>query len=119
MLNNAIENIAPESLLIEQHFAKNSNLVPFLDTIEGLALKVGAEAETTSVEVSSDKMNLILGLKAEGTFDSVYSFVKLLENSPYHMEFSYLDISKVSGQVGVEFPIWEAKFIMKLINFTN
>ena len=114
----AIKIAEPEIAKLESHFADNSDLVPFLNTIEGIAPKAGVEAETTDVDISQDKKNLILGLKARGSFDAVYKFITLIENSSYEMEFIYLDIFRSSGQGDVSGPMWEATMRLKLITFT-
>lgn len=113
-LDRGIKMVEKEKTELETHFIQSSNLVPFLDTIEGLALKVGATAETVSVDISPDNLNLLVGLKARGSFTSLYKFLTLLENSPYELEFTSLDISKEMIQNTSK---WEAKIKIKLISF--
>ena len=113
-LAQGIKIVEKETLELETHFIQSSNLVPFLDTIEGLALKVGATAETVSVDISSDNLNLLVGLKAKGSFTSLYKFITLLENSPYELEFTSLDIFKKTTQ---DTSGWELKIRIKLISF--
>ena len=45
-LDSSVKAIEEEIRELETHFAKSSNVVPFLNTIEGLASRVGAQAET-------------------------------------------------------------------------
>lgn len=116
MLNRGIKMVEKEAEELEKHLAKNSNLVPFLDMIEELAPKVGAKAETASVELSSDKLNLLVGLKAGGSFESIYKFLTLLENSPYELEFLSVMFSR--NQLPTA-SVWEAKFMVKLLSFVN
>ncbi len=114
LLSRGIEQVKGDASELERHFIKNPDLVPFLDTIEGLAPYAGVTAETRSVELSADKLSLMAGLQAEGSFEAVYKFIRLLENSPYELEFISLDINKVPGQPAT----WEMQALIKLISFT-
>lgn len=123
LLNNSIETIKRDKALIESHFAKSSDVVPFLDTIEALGPKVGVKAETTSVDISKDNTALVVQIKATGDFKNIYRFLTLLENSPYELEFTSVDIQK-GGESGVDeqgIPFsnagWEATFGIKLLSF--
>ena len=118
MLDRGIKAVSRESSTVDTHFGKNSDLVPFLDTIEELASLVGAKAETTSVEISPDKQTLLVGLKADGTFESLYKFLTLLENSPYRLEFTSTQFLLSSSQAGSS-PMWKAVFMIKLVSFVN
>src|SRR6185436_9428895 len=86
-LDNSIKIITAERELLETHFAHGSDIVPFLDTIEGLARKVGIRAEIATVDIPVDGSSLVVVLRAPGSFASVYKFITLLENSPYELEF--------------------------------
>jgi hypothetical protein len=121
-LNNSIEIIKDERAKLETYFAKSSNIVPFLDTIEGLATKVSAKAEVTSVDVLKDHTGLMIGLKASGTFNGLYRFLTLLENSPYELEFISVEIHReTAGEVvtgkNAGLPKWNAIFKIKLLSF--
>lgn len=119
LLRRGVEIIEKEKIELEKHFTQSSNLVPFLDTIEGLARKVGATAETVSVDISSDNLNLFVGLKAEGSFASLYKFITLLENSPHELEFTSLDLSREITQNTKSTPKWVVRIRIKLISFIN
>jgi len=106
-LNVLLEKVAPSMAILQTHFAKSSDVVPFLDTIEKLAPKVGATAAVDSVIASSDNTGLVVGLKASGSFEAVYKFLTLLENSPYELDFISMDIQKVDKK-------WEAVFKIQL-----
>ncbi|TSC77943.1 MAG: hypothetical protein G01um101424_77 [Parcubacteria group bacterium Gr01-1014_24] len=109
-LDRSIKIIEGERAQLETHFAKSSDIVPFLDTIERLAPQVGTKAEVTSVNVSEDHTGLYVGMEASGTFNGLYKFLTLLENSPYELEFVSMDIKK-----GLE--SWEAILKIKLLSF--
>ena len=96
-LYNSMKMIEVERAELEKHFAKSSDVVPFLDTVERLARDTGAQAEITSVNVLGDKTGLSVGVKASGAFTALYKFIKLLENSPYELEFVSMDLRKVTA----------------------
>lgn len=104
---------------LEAHFAKNSDLVPFLDTIEDLAKRAGTKASTTSVDLSADGQSLLVGLRAEGSFAGVYKLLALLENSPYELQILSVDMYRESPLLPDPSPLWQARFIIKLLSFTN
>ncbi len=53
-LINLIKTIGPERTLLEKHFVKGSDIVPFLDTIEKLAGEIRAKTEIISVNTAKD-----------------------------------------------------------------
>lgn len=120
-LDLLIKNIQEQKKLLESHFAESSNIVPFLDTIEQLASKVGAKSEVTSVDISKNKPELLVSFRASGSFESVYKFLRLLENSPYELEFSSVDMKNVRTSEAPEekrvASLWEATFKIKLLSF--
>lgn len=120
-LEHSIRDISKERILLESHFAKSSDVVPFLDTIEQLAKKVGANPEIVSVDIPKDKTGLLVGLKASGSFESIYKFLMLLENSPYELEFVSADMQHSNTQIVSdkkgEVPRWEAVLKIRLISF--
>lgn len=120
-LDNSVKIIESERTKLETHFAKSSDVVSFLDTIESLAPQTGAKAEVTSADISQDYTTLLVGLKASGTFSSLYKFLTLLENAPYELEFVGVEMHKEGGTevVGkdVKLPKWNMVFKIKLLSF--
>ncbi len=110
-LNDSVKMIEEEKIRLETHFAKSSDIVPFLDTIEGLAPKVSVETEVSAVDVAEDHSGLLIGMKASGTFSGLYKFLTLLENSPYELKFIGMDINKETASK------WNAVFQIKLLSF--
>ena len=123
LLNDSIKAIAAEKEQLETHFVKSSDVVPFLDTIEGLAPQANAKAEVTSVDMMENSSKLLVGVKASGSFSSIYKFLMLLENSPYELEFVSMDIQNVIIQdvntKGNKISSWEANLKIKLLSFLN
>ena len=120
-LDTLVKSISQDKILIETHFAQSSNIVPFLDTIEGLALRVSVKAKVDSVNISEDGLSLTVDLKAIGNFSAVYRFLTLLENALYELEIISLNIENaisddLSGKVKKSAE-WQADFKIKLLSF--
>jgi len=108
-LDRSLKESADDRAQLETHFAKSSDVVPFLDTIEKLAPKAGAKAQVDSVSTMANNTGLLVGLKVTGSFEAVYKFLSLLENSPYELDFLLVDIHKATS--------WEAIFKIQLLSF--
>ena len=113
-LFSSVKAIEGERAKLETHFAKSTDVVPFLDTIEGLA---GAKAEVTSLEILKDGAGLLVGMKATSTFEGLYKFLNLLENSPYELEFVSMNLQKDVADAKIQG--WSAIFKIRLITFTE
>lgn len=119
MLDHSIKIIEPERAQLETHFAKSSDVVPFLDTIEGLAREAGTEAEITAVSIPADNSGLLVEMKSSGTFGNLYKFLELLENSPYELEFIAVSMQKKeeTSSLDIGIPEWEEFLKLKLLSF--
>lgn len=121
-LDKSVKIIDSDRILLESHFAQSSDIVPFLDTIEKLATSAKATSEVVSVDVADDKNTLVLDLKASGSFEAIYKFLTLLENSPYELDFTAVDIQRTSAPVvsgkKVTAAEWGATFKIRLLSFT-
>jgi len=117
-LDSSIKAMAQERADLETHFAQSSDVVPFLNTLESLASRVGALAAVTSVSISDDHSGLLVGLSASGSFASLYKFLMLLENSPYELEFNSMDLKKVGGSDS-NIPPWNVTLSLKLLSFAS
>jgi hypothetical protein len=113
-LENLLGSVESKRQELQRHFVEASNVVPFLNDLEELARRAGAEPQVEDVELGQDVSALSSGLsaqiKARGTFEAVYKFLLLLENSPYELEVLSLDLSN-DGQE------WQGEFIVKLLSF--
>ncbi len=120
-LANLIDHIESERAVLDTHFVRSSDIVPFLATIESLAQKVGGKAEVTSVDIPQDDSLLVVELKAGGSFEALYKFVMLLENSPYELLFISANIQNPGIQ---DLPTsgaseWTATFKINLLSFLD
>jgi hypothetical protein len=118
-LDNSIKIIEAERAQLETHFARSSDIVPLLDTIENLAAQANTKAEVLSVDVVGDQSGLSVGVKASGNFADLYKFLTLLENSPYELEIASLDLQKVpeANVTAIKTLPWDAIFKIKLLSF--
>lgn len=119
-LDRTFEEISENKTLLEAHFAKSSDVVPFLDTLEGLAPKAGVDMEVNSVNIKDD-IGLFIELRVKGKFSAVYKFLTLLENSPYELDFSSIDMSKLKTGDTINETVkeskWDAIFRIQLLSF--
>lgn len=121
--NSSIQKIEDENNTIEKHFAESSNIVPFLDAIESFGKKIDVETEVTLVEIPTESSGLIVGISVSGSFENIYKFLLLLENSQYELETITFDIekedvSKEDLKSKKNFK-WQASFKMRLLSFTK
>ncbi|MFA5840980.1 MAG: hypothetical protein WC847_01760 [Candidatus Paceibacterota bacterium] len=120
-LNRSLQKIVDDRALLESHFIKSSDVVPFLNMIEKLAQDAGVSAQIDSVNSKTNNQELTVELRASGVFETVYKFLILLENSPYEIDFLLTDIHRTSSSVVVgkipEVSKWEAIFKIQLISY--
>ncbi|MDR3519722.1 MAG: hypothetical protein P4L63_02450 [Candidatus Pacebacteria bacterium] len=93
-LNNSLAQVSNDRSLLQTHFAQSSDVVPFLNTIEQLAPPTGTVAQVESVSSGANNTGLVVELNASGSFQQLYKFLTLLENSPYELNFLSMDIHK-------------------------
>lgn len=115
-LERSINEINKERDSFESHFARSSDVVPFLDTVEDLATKVSAKANISTVDITDNPAGLVIGVNATGTFDAVYKFMMLLENSPYELEIAAFDLRRDLGDSTAS---WVVTLRVKVLSFTK
>lgn len=116
-LDRSVKMIEIERAELQTHFAKSSDIVPFLDTIEELAPKVSVKTEVTAVEILKEENGLIVDMKASGTFRNIYKFLTLLENSPYELEFVSIQMNRETALEVKSESGWGVIFRIKLLSF--
>ncbi len=119
-LDKSLREVAPLRANLDTHFAKSTDIVPFLDTIEALAPKAGATAEVSAVSAEADNTGLVVELKAKGSFESLYKFLTLLENSPYEMDFLSMDMHTTDAGAADKSATssgWDGDFKIKLLSY--
>jgi Tfp pilus assembly protein PilO len=114
-LERTLDDLALEQQELERHFSRSADVVPLLDTLERAGTSSGASAEVLSVDRIDEGNSIEIGIRATGTFAAVYKFILLLENAPYELEFTSLDIKRTFSD-GEEVK-WEGFFKVKILSF--
>ncbi len=121
LIDRSIKDVQVEKSEFESHFARKSDVVPFLDSLERLASSVGTTAEVSSVDTTTDNMTLSLTMRASGSFDSIYRFLTLLENSYYVLEVNNFSMQRdtfvdVTGNQSAK---WKSVINIKLLSYLD
>jgi len=121
-LNRSIASVTEKKNLLETHFAKSSDVVPFLDFLENLAKTVGVKAGVSLVDLPEKEAGLIVEMKVAGDFKTIYKFLKLLESSPYQLELTSVNLQNVAQEETTNKSSdkkteWEALLRIKLLSF--
>lgn len=121
---DSMKIIESERVSLESHFVWNSNVVPFLDTIEKIAREAGTKADVTSVDPAENNSSLEIKMLASGSFETIYKLITLLENSPYNLEFISADLQNTNaqnisaGKINKAFQ-WTANLRVRVLSFVN
>lgn len=115
-LSSSIKTIQGEIASLESHFVKSSDVVPFLDTIEGLANDVNLKSEISSVDVGKVNPVLMVEMRVQGSFENIYKLIRLLEYSQYELEFVSINIQEMENSTA-KIPQWNATLMIKLLSF--
>ena len=118
-IDRSIKTVEAEKMDFESHFAHKSDVVPFLDSLERLAKSVGATAEVASVDTNADSPTLSLTMRATGSFDSLYRFIALLENSYYELEIVNLNLQRDTfvDELKGSAPKWRVVVGIRLLSY--
>jgi hypothetical protein len=124
VLNESVQDVFDQKILLDKYFARKSDVVPFLDSMQSLATEAGTKGNFSFVDLSVDGLGLEVQMNVEGRFEGVYRFIKILENSPYVFEFTEMSLQRKDpmltedGSVVLN-PVWILNLKMKLISFIN
>lgn len=120
-LNKVLSQIQNEIIFLDSHFLRSSDIAPFLDSLEKSAASVGDTAEVVSVDYQDIKnKGILIGIKVAGSFEDIYKFLLLLENSKYELSIvsaKFTRESTGSESEGSSLPKWRADFTIKIISF--
>lgn len=121
-LDRMIKATENKRALLRSHFSQSTDIVPFLDTIQNLATSVGADSEIVSVDIVKEKgVALDVEVRATGSFEAVYKFITLLENSPYELDFNIVDLQNTSPTTTIEEQTtnanWSIRLKLRLLSF--
>jgi hypothetical protein len=115
-LEHFLEEKSGDISLLDVHFVASGDVVTFLDLVENLGKQVSSKSEVTLIDIPKDNSGLLVEVRSEGSFDSIYKFLRLLENAPYELEIVSLEMSTSSGEEE-SYPVWDSTFRIKLISF--
>lgn|SRR3989344_1301345 len=116
VVEQSLETIRADKAELETHFSRSGDVVPFLNTIERLAKESGTRAEVTLVDLSESRDLLTVSVNASGSFEAIYKFMILLENSPYELELTAVSMRKSSPEDAKQRE-WSSVFKLKLLTF--
>jgi hypothetical protein len=121
LLERSLKSIEQEKMNLDTHFIQSSDIVPFLDYLENLGKKIGIGVEITSADSVHNDKELIAGLKASGSFEQLYKFITLIENSHYEIEIENFEL-QTEEQIQVsknekKNTIWSAVVKIRLISY--
>ncbi len=105
----SIEKIFDESQeeidLVEAYFVEKGSIVDFIEYLEGLGVRSGVEFRIQSVDETGDnktypnKENLSFKVLAQGDWSAVFTFLSALENVPYRIHITSVDLKKGGGDI--------------------
>lgn len=112
---------------IDLYLLHKNEVVPFIETVEGAGKKTGAVVKIGTVNVGSDSV-LAIRLEARGSWNNINRFLSYLENLPYKISLSKVDLNRASSvsqfyansEVGVNkiiagAPVWNATVEMSVL----
>ena len=99
--------------LAEEVWLTEEETPAFLNFIENISETSGAEISIVNIsDKSSSKEGLVILLSTRGTFEEVFSTLKLLENIPYATDFSRIALHR-DGETG----LWFADLDLVILSF--
>lgn len=119
-LERTVKTLEDKRIKLESHFVSGEDPVNFLNHLEDLARSVGGSAEVSTVDLGKENKSLTVSLKATGSFDAMYRFITLLENSEYKMEIKNLVLQSSDTELikGSNIKKWSLGVDLKLLTFS-
>lgn len=110
-----IANTENERKVVEESFVNRDNLVKFIEDIERAGKESGVDVHVQSADLAAGPKDSgpSFRLEASGNFSSVFKYSFLLENLPYEISFTEINITK-SGDVKEP---WNALYVIKLLSY--
>ncbi len=124
LLDRSLSTVRGDRILLSTHFAESSNIVPFLNEIENAGRKADVAVEVVNVDAQNDGAFLSVKISADGSFKALYTFITLLEHSPYALEFTALTLEQ--GLVDTNLDpalrkptLWHTNMTLKLLTYVK
>lgn len=105
MARKTLDDLALQEASLYGHLVAPSDIVSFLETVEGTGRRLGTSIEVVSVGPAQNKQNQIaLALSISGPFDAVMRTLGALEYQKYATTLTNLTLESQGASAG----IWEA-----------
>jgi hypothetical protein len=112
---NQLERATSDGAAVEAYFVDTDDVVPFLESLQGIGERLGSEVTVESVSAQPAKPHTVLqlALRITGTFDSVERTLGAIEYQPYETVLTNVtfDTPQAGGEVA---PIWTAAVTLKI-----
>jgi len=117
-LESILEGVSEESLLVNNAFVDEKNIVSIIKKLEQVADISGVRLEVSGASLPKEKKdggpNFILNVG--GDFDEVYRFVTLLEKVSYQVLFDKIYIYKTDSKKE-DAPPWQAQIEIRVLSY--
>ena len=114
---------ADNKAYLDAHFVDGGNIADFFGEIEELGRQAGVSVEIGTADFTKDKVKkLKLSFRAVGSYNAVYTFVRLLESSKHEFAEKRVALSRDFSQAtegakpGVS--LWRGEFELDLISLS-
>lgn len=103
VLKSSLASTKEKQTTIHSFFVDSTNIVPFLETIEGYGTNANVSVKFVNVAINPSPASLNVSLTAVGSFPALYHFLALLEAAPYELGINTATIQSVpSTQVATK-----------------
>ncbi|MSR73361.1 hypothetical protein EXS61_02040 [Candidatus Parcubacteria bacterium] len=82
------------------YFLHKNEVVPFIETVENSGRKTGVEVTIVTVDVGvgeGENAMLTMRFEARGSWNNVNRFISYIENLPYKVSLSKVDVTRASS----------------------
>jgi hypothetical protein len=92
----ALSDISADEATMQNYFVSDTDVVPFIDTLEaqGLAHKAPVTVLSVATGGSAAQPSLVVALSVKGTFDAVMRTVGAIEYAPYAMSIKAFSVAQ-------------------------
>ncbi len=124
-LKKELSDMEGQQKTLSSYFIDANDIVPFLDTVEGYGKTTNVVTKFDSFDIKNNPNRLEVSLVADGSFTDLYRFLGFLENAPYAISISKMDL-QLSVPLGLQ-PSgtsskttgWEARVNLSVVSITG
>ena len=91
-LKKELSDMEGQQKTLSSYFIDANDIVPFLDTVEGYGKTTNVVTKFDSFDIKNNPNRLEVSLVADGSFTDLYRFLGFLENAPYAISISKMDL---------------------------